>query len=121
MKTNAKPLIWIGNSKESLIKFPAEVKDVAGFALYCAQIGGKHLAAKPLKGFRGAGVLEIVDNYSGDTYRIVYTTKLEGIIYVLHAFKKKSKSGSETPKQEIDLINSRLKTAMEYHASRFNK
>jgi len=116
-----KPLFWIGSSRDDLKKLPDEVQDVAGFGLYKAQMGGKHPAAKPLKGYHGAGVVEIVDNYSGNTYRIVYTTKLEGVVYVLHAFQKKAKSGIETPKQEIDLINSRLKTAIEYHKSRFKK
>jgi phage-related protein len=118
---DAKPLLWIGNSKDELKQFPEAVKDVAGFALFKAQMGGKHPAAKPLKGFHGAGVVEIAENYSGNTYRIIYTTKLEGAIYVLHAFQKKSKTGIETPKQEIDLINSRLKIASEYHELRFKK
>jgi len=82
---------------------------------------GKNPAAKPLKGYHGAGVVEIVDNHSGNTYRIVYTTKLEGVIYVLDAFQKKAKTGIETPKQDIDLINNRLKTAIEYHKLRFKK
>ena len=116
-----KPLVWIGSSKEDLKKFPEAVKDVAGFALYKAQMGGKHPAAKPLKGFNGAGVVEIVENYSGNTYRVIYTTMLKGAIYVLHAFQKKAKTGIETPKQEIDLINSRLKTALEYHELQFKK
>jgi phage-related protein len=88
---------------------------VAGYALYSAQNGGKHPAAKPLKGFRGAGVLEIVENYSNNSYRIVYTTKFESVIYVLHAFQKKSKSGIATPKKDIDLIHDRLKTASEHY------
>jgi phage-related protein len=118
---DTKPLVWIGKSREDLKKFPEAVKDVAGFALYKAQMGGKHPAAKPLTGFHGAGVVEIVENYSGNTYRVIYTTRLEGAIYVLHAFQKKAKTGIETPKQEIDLINSRLKRASEYHELRFKK
>jgi phage-related protein len=118
---DVKPLIWIGSSKEDIRKFPDEVKDVAGFALYNAQMGGKHPAAKPLKWFHGSGVVEIVENYSGNTYRVIYTTKLEGAIYVLHAFQKKAKTGIETPKQEIDLINSRLKTALDDHELRLKK
>lgn len=75
----------------------------------------KHPDAKPLKGFKGAGVLEIVENFDGDTYRAVYTVKFEGIVYVLHAFQKKSKQGIATPKQDIDLIESRLKRAKEHY------
>jgi len=76
---------------------------------------------KPLKGVHGAGVVENAGNYYGNTYRVIYTTRLGGAIYVLHAFPKKSKTGIETPKQKIDLINSRLKTTSEYHELRFKK
>ena len=87
-----------------------------GYALYIAQRGGKHADAKPLRGFGGAGILEIVEVHVGDTYRAVYTVRLAGRIYVLHAFQKKSKSGIKTPKQQVDLIRSRLKRAEEEHA-----
>jgi phage-related protein len=82
-----------------------------------AQQGGKHVDAKPLRGFGGAGVLEIVEDHRGDAYRAVYTVRLAGRIYVLHAFQKKSKTGIETPKAEINLIKSRLKRAEEEHAA----
>src|SRR5579862_4996884 len=111
-----RPLIWIGGSRADLSAFPEEVKDLMGFALYVAQRGEKHIDAKPLRGFKGAGVLEIVGNSAGDTFRAVYTVRLEGRVYVLHAFQKKSKSGSKTPKSEIDLIHSRLRRAEELHA-----
>ena len=88
-----------------------------GFALYQAQLGGKHADAKPLRGFGGAGVLEIVEDHSGDTYRAVYTVRLGGRVYALHAFQKKSKTGIATPKAEIDLIKSRLKRAEEEHTA----
>ena len=84
--------------------------------MYLAQTGSKHPHAKPLKGFGGAGVLEIVENEDGDTYRAVYTVKLAGIVYVLHAFQKKSRQGIATPKQDIDLIQQRLKRAQEHYA-----
>jgi len=84
--------------------------------LYIAQLGGKHADAKPLHGFGGAGILEIIEDHAGDTYRAVYTVRLAGRIYVLHAFQKKSKSGIKTPKQQLDLIRSRLKRAEEEHA-----
>lgn len=86
-----------------------------GFGLRLAQAGEKHCDAKPLKGFSGAGVLEIVDNHDGDTYRAVYTIKLKEAVYVLHAFKKKSKKGIATPKRELEVIKTRLKLAQEHH------
>ena len=112
-----KPVIWIGSAKRDLRAFPDKVKDSMGFALYVAQQGGKHPDAKPLRGFGGAGVLEIVEDYRGDTYRAVYTVRLAGRVYVLHAFQKKSKSGTETPTAEINLIKSRLKRAEEAHTA----
>ncbi len=111
-----KPVVWIGNTKADLTSFPEDVKDAMGYALYIAQRGGKHADAKPLRGFGGAGILEIVENHVGDTYRAVYTVRLVGRIYVLHVFQKKSKSGIKTPKPEIELIKSRLKRADEEHA-----
>jgi phage-related protein len=91
-----------------------------GFALYEAQTGGKPDNAKPLRGFGGAGVLEVVEDHDGDAYRAVYTVKLAGAVYVLHCFQKKSKSGIETPQQTIELIKRRLKLAIETHARRSN-
>jgi phage-related protein len=82
----------MGSSKRDLRKFPEDVKDVMGLALLVAQFGGKHEAAKVLQGFGGASVLEVVDDYDGDTYRAVYTVRFKGFVYVLHAFQKKSKS-----------------------------
>ena len=113
MSGNLKPLRWIGSTLKDLRDFPTEVRQVMGFALDQAQRGGKHRDAKPLRGFGGAGVLEIVDDYDGDTYRAVYTVNFGGVVYALHAFQKKSKSGIATPKQEIDLVKMRLKLAEE--------
>jgi len=110
-----RPVAWIGSSKADLSAFPEEVKDSIGFALYVAQQGGKHRDAKPLRGFGGAGILEIVDDFDGDTYRAVYTIRFAGRVYVLHVFQKKSKAGIKTPKAEINLIQSRLKRAEEEH------
>ena len=90
---------------------PEEVKDVFGHAIDLAQAGGKHQDAKALTGFGSAGVLEVVEDTQGDTYRAVYTVNFAGWIYVLHCFQKKSKSGVSTPKPDMDLINSRLKIA----------
>ncbi len=115
--SNLKPVVWMGSSKADLRTFPEEVKDSIGFALYVAQLGGKHTDAKPLRGFGGAGVLEIIEDHHGDTFRAVYTIRLAGRVYVLHAFQKKSKAGIQTPKAAIDLIKSRLKRAEEEHAA----
>jgi phage-related protein len=112
-----KAVVWIGSARTDLSAFQEEVKDSIGFALYVAQQGGKHRDAKPLRGFGGAGILEIVADFDGDTYRAVYTVRFAGRVYVLHAFQKKSKTGIKTPKAEIDLIKSRLKRAREEHAS----
>lgn len=112
-----KPLGWIGSAKADLLAFPDDVIRDIGHALYLAQTGGKHDASKPLKGFGGASVLEIVEDYDGDTYRAVYTVRFAEIVYVLHAFQKKARKGISTPPQEIEKIKDRLKKAeMEYAA-----
>src|SRR4249920_1788548 len=116
-----KPLVWIGSSKKDLKTFPEEVQDLLGYALYVAQMGGKHPDAKPLKGFGGAGVLEIVDDHQGDTYRAVYTVKLREVVYALHAFQKKSTTGIATRKQDIDLIKQRLRQAQEHYKQEYGK
>jgi phage-related protein len=113
-KPTGKPLVWIGDSLETVRSFPPPVKDEIGFALYQAQTGNKHVNAKPLKGL-GPGVLEIVSDYHGDTFRAVYMVRLANKVYVLHAFQKKSKSGIATPKPDIDLIKHRLKRALRLH------
>lgn len=106
-----KSVHWVASSKADLRDFPDEARRDVGFALSFAQRGEKHQSAKPLKGFKGAGVLEIVEDHHGDTYRAVYTVRFAEAIYVLHAFKKKSKSGIKTPQHEIELIERRLKMA----------
>lgn len=106
-----KPLEWIGSSKKDLKALPEEVIDVFGYALYLAQIGGRHEQAKPLQGFGSAGVLEVVEDWRGNTFRAVYTVRFEESVYVLHVFQKKSKSGIATPKPDMDLIRERLKVA----------
>lgn len=93
-----KPAEFIASALDDISAMPDEVKEVFGFAIYMAQRGEKHQDAKPLKGFGGAGVLEVVENYDGDTYRAVYTVKFAGMVYVLDVFQKKSKQGSRTAK-----------------------
>ena len=92
-----KQLEWIGSSKKDLKALPEEVIDVFGYALHLAQTGGRHAQAKPLQGFGSAGVLEVVEDWRGNTYRAVYTVRFEQRVYVLHVFQKKSKSGIATP------------------------
>jgi phage-related protein len=106
-----KPVIWVGASLKQLREFPAPVQDHIGYALYVAQRGGKHQDAKVLSGFGGAGVLEVIKDYRGDTFRAVYTLKYAGMVFVLHAFQKKSKSGKQTPRRDIELIRQRLREA----------
>lgn len=109
MATGAsKPLVWIGDSRKRLCGFPDEVKDEIGYALYLAQRGESHVRAKRLTGINA---VEIVSDYDGDTFRGVYTTKIQGTIYVLHCFQKKSKRGSKTLRSDMDLIAQRLKSA----------
>jgi phage-related protein len=108
-----KSVYWIGSSKQDLSSFPKLVKDTMGFALHQAQVGGKHDAAKPLTGFGGAGVLEIVEDHDGEAYRAVYTVKFQNAVYVLHAFQKKSRKGIKTPQADIDLVRKNLKVAEE--------
>ena len=106
-----KPVIWVGSSRNDLRGFPDEVQDHVGYALYVAQRGDKHRDAKVLAGFGGAGVVEIVTDYRGDTFRAVYTVRFAGALYVLHAFQKKSKSGRSTPRRDLELIEQRLREA----------
>lgn len=117
LHSQRKPIKWIGPSKKDLNSMPEDVKDFFGFAIDVAQTGGKHPDAKPLKGFGSAGVLEVIENNEGGTYRAIYTVKFLGWIYVLHCFQKKSMSGISTPKQEIDLIYSRLADAKIDHSA----
>lgn len=110
-KQARKPLKWVGLAKRDLDTMPEDVKDVFGHAIDLAQAGGKHPDAKALTGFGSAGVLEVVEDDRGSTYRAVYTVKFAGWVYVLHCFQKKSKTGIRTPKEDMDLILARLKAA----------
>lgn len=106
-----KPVLWIPAAKRDLMDMPEEVVTDIGYALYQAQLGEHPDIAKPLKGFGGANVLELIANHDSDTYRVVYTVRFSDAIVVIHSFQKKSKQGIKTPKQEIDLIQDRLKRA----------
>ncbi len=112
-----KPLIFVADSHRALLEFPKAVRQQVGFALYQAQMGGKHIEAKPLRNV-GAGVLEVVSDHRGDTFRTVYTVRLEKAVYVLHAFQKKSKRGIATPKNIMDLVKQRLQRAIEIDRER---
>ena len=113
-----KPLTWVGSSKRDYLRFPEQVQDDMGYALYIAQMGERSKSAKPLKGFKGAGVLELVEDHAGDAYRAVYTVRFAERVYVLHAFQKKSKKGIATPKSEIRLVEQRLRAAEEDYRQR---
>ena len=106
-----KELIWVGSSRRDIREFPHEIRRTFGIALFAAQLGETPPEAKILKGFGGAGVLELIDDHRGNTYRAVYTVRFATKVYVLHAFQKKSKRGIATPQQEIRLIRERLKWA----------
>jgi phage-related protein len=109
----SRDIIWVTSSLEDLRRFPQPVQKVMGFALFQAQRGGKHLQAKPLKGFGGAGVLEIVEDFDGSTFRAVYTVRFADAVYVLHAFQKRARRGIKTPRRDMDLVRSRLRLARE--------
>jgi phage-related protein len=109
--TDPKELVWVGSSRKDLRAFPPAIRRIFGIALFAVQLGAMPPEAKPLRGFGGAGVLELIEDDDRGTYRAVYTVRFTSKIYVLHAFQKKSKRGIATPKREIDLIHERLKTA----------
>jgi phage-related protein len=113
-----KPLTWVGSSKRDYLRFPEQVQDDMGYALYIAQMGERPKSAKPLKGFKGAGVWELVEDHAGNAYRAVYTVSFAERVYVLHAFQKKSKKGIATPKSEIRLVEQRLRAAEEDYRQR---
>jgi phage-related protein len=117
-RSELRPLEWVTSSRKDLKTFPADVRDVVGYALYLAQIGGRHRDAKPLKGF-SADTLEVVANRRGDTFRAVYTIRFAKAVYVLHAFQKKAKRGRATPKHDMKLIDERLKAAERHYEANY--
>lgn len=108
---NLLPILWVAASKSNFLEMPDDVVDDFGFGLYQAQKGNHPKIGKILKGFGGASVIELVRDHADGTFRFVYTIRFKGVIIVLHAFQKKSKKGIETPKQDVELIHSRLKLA----------
>jgi phage-related protein len=115
-----KALDWVGPAKEDFLAFPLAVQRAVGNALGLAQFGGKHPSAKPWKG-EGPGVFEVVDDFDGDTYRAVYTVRFRHVVYVLHAFQKKSPRGKRTARSDIELITRRLKVARQDYEARYGK
>jgi phage-related protein len=111
MPNAEKPLVWVASSKRDLVGLPADVVRFFGHALDFAQRGDRHPAAKVLRGFGGAGVLEVVESDAGGTYRAVYTVKFEVAVFVLHCFQKKSKRGISTTQADMDIVRARLKMA----------
>jgi phage-related protein len=111
-------VVWVGSSRDDLRSFSKPVRRFFGRAIFRAQQGLRHPKAKPLKGFGGAGVLEVVSDVEGDTYRAIYTVKLAGLIYVLHCFQKKATKGVSTPKREMELTKGRLALAEADYAKR---
>lgn len=116
--SHSKELVWLGSSLQDMRDFPEDVRQVMGFALFLAQSGSKHVAARPLRGFGSAGVLEVADDHAGDTYRAVYTVRFADAVYVLHAFKKKAKRGRATARRDLDLVRQRLAQAGRLSAQR---
>lgn len=112
-----RPLFWIGSSRKDYAQFPPKVQEAFGFELYLAQTGQFPPSGKPLKGL-GPGIIELVEDFDGDTFRAVYTVRFETAVYVLHSFMKKSKTGIRTPKADVDLIRRRYRDAeAHYNAS----
>ncbi len=120
LSAGEKPLDWVGSSKKDFLGFPEPVKDEMGNALGLAQFGGKHPSAKPWKG-QGSGVFEVVEDHAGDTYRAVYTVRFKEVVYVLHAFQKKSPKAIRTAQVDVDLVERRLKVAQQDHEVRYGK
>lgn len=115
-----RPLLWVASAKRDLMNFPEGVKDEIGSALSVAQFGGKHPKAKPRKG-EGSGVLEVVEDHKGDTFRAVYTVRFHEAVYVLHAFQKKSTRGIKTAQRDVELVSDRLRLAREDYSIRYGK
>jgi phage-related protein len=115
-----RPLLWVASSKRDYRQLPARVQETMGFELFLAQTGQHPPSAKLMRDL-GSGTVELVDDFAGDTYRAVYTVRFAAAVYVLHAFKKKSKRGAKTPQSDIELIKRRLKDAERDYAQRYGQ
>jgi phage-related protein len=120
-ESKPKDLVWVASARRDIRELPKTVQRTFGVALFAAQSGETPPIAKPLKGFGGAGVLELIEDDRSGTYRAVYTVRFGTAVYVLHVFQKKSKRGIGAPAHEIDLIKERLKRAEEIHALRMKE
>lgn len=120
LSVGEKPLDWVGSSKKDFLEFPDPVKDEMGNALGIAQFGSTHPSAKPWKG-QGTGVFELVERHDGDAYRAVYTVRFSEVVYVLHAFQKKSPTGVRTAQGDVELVARRLKAAQRDYEERHGK
>jgi len=120
LRAGEKPLLWVGSSREDMLRFPEAVKDNIGAALSLAQFGGKHPAAKPWKG-EGPGMFEVVDDFMGNTYRALYTVRFAEASYVLHAFQKKSPKGIKTAQRDVELVARRLRSAQQHYEDHYGK
>jgi phage-related protein len=121
VRPSPRPLEWIASSRADLRKFPEDVRKEMGHSLHLAQLGERPNNAKPLKGFGVTGVLEVLASHESGTFRAVYTVKFAEVVYVLHAFQKKSKQGIATPRSDIELIKRRLRIAEEHYQQTFRK
>ena len=113
-----KRIVWVRESKADLKRFPEIVQKLIGVALMVAQMGDEHPEAKPMRGFGGASVIEVIEDHDADTYRAVYTVRFAEALYVLHCFQKKSRRGIATDRRDVDLIKERLRRAEELHGRR---
>jgi len=104
----------VAPSKKDYLQFPEDAIDGFGYELYLVQTGQHPPSAKPLKGL-GSGVLELARDFEGDAFRAVYTVRFRDVVYVLHAFKKKSKRGIATSAADLALIRRRLANAVRDH------
>ena len=120
-KLKRRDLFWVGTTLDDVRAFPEEVRREVGHALHLAQLGEKSPSAKPLRGFKGAGVLEVLESFEGNSYRAVYTVRFASGVYALHAFQKKSHRGIATDRHDIELVTSRLREAEEIDRSMRSK
>lgn len=120
LELDDRPLFWVAPSKKDLLAMPEPAMRAIGTALGVAQYGGKHPSAKLWKG-NGPGVLEVVEDFDGNTFRAIYTVRFAKAVYVLHCFQKKSPTGIKTATSDIHLVTQRLKAAQREYEIRYGK